>query len=523
MTAQQDISVQNRKPGVNPWLIAAAVVLPAFMEVIDTSIAAVCIPYIAGSLSASTDEATWVLTFYLLSNAVVLPASAWFSLRFGRKRFLIASIVIFTISSFFCGAAGSLLVILIARLMQGAGGGALQPLSQAILTESFPPEKRGMAMGLFGLGVVVAPVLGPTLGGWLTDTYSWRWAFYINIPIGVLAIFMISRFIEDPPYIANAKPGKLDSIGFGLLALWLGCMQLILDRGQEDDWFGSTWIRWAFIVMVVCFVLFVISQLKKKYPLVDLTIFRNRNFTVGCVLIFMFGAAIYGAVTLLPLFYQTMMDYSAFAAGFIVSPRGIGSIIAMPLVGFLVSKLDTRVLVSLGFTVFGICSFIWGGLTLQISPWSLLWPIVISGFSLGLVFVPLSTTTLGDLAPEKIGNGSGLFNLMRNVGGSVGISLVNTILVRHQQLHQNELVQHLSPTEPAVQHSLDAFAQTLAGQSGAATAHQQAYGMLQNAVSQQAALWSYIDDFRYMALACFACVPIVWLLKRVKGGPIAAE
>jgi DHA2 family multidrug resistance protein len=523
MTAQQDISVQNRKPGVNPWMIAAAVVLPAFMEVIDTSIAAVCIPYIAGSLSASTDEATWVLTFYLLSNAIVLPASAWFALRFGRKRFLIASIVIFTISSFFCGAASSLLVILIARLMQGAGGGALQPLSQAILTESFPPEKRGMAMGLFGLGVVVAPVLGPTLGGWLTDTYSWRWAFYINIPIGVLAIFMISRFIEDPPYIANAKPGKLDSIGFGLLALWLGCMQLILDRGQEDDWFGATWIRWAFIIMVVCFVLFVISQLKKKYPLVDLTIFRNRNFTVGCVLIFMFGAAIYGAVTLLPLFYQTMMNYSAFAAGFIVSPRGIGSIIAMPLVGFLVSKLDTRVLVSLGFTVFGICSFIWGGLTLQISPWSLLWPIVISGFSLGLVFVPLSTTTLGDLAPEKIGNGSGLFNLMRNVGGSVGISLVNTILVRHQQLHQNELVQHLSPTSPAVQQSLHAYSRMFTGATGATTAHQQAYGMLQNVVSQQAALWSYIDDFRYMAVACFACVPVVWLLKRVRGGPIAAE
>jgi DHA2 family multidrug resistance protein len=523
MPAQQDISVQNRKFGVNPWLIAAAVVLPAFMEVIDTSIAAVCIPYIAGSLSASTDEATWVLTFYLLSNAVVLPASAWFSLRFGRKRFLIASIIIFTISSFFCGAASSLLVILIARLMQGAGGGALQPLSQAILTESFPPEKRGLAMGVFGLGVVVAPVLGPTLGGWLTDTYSWRWAFYINIPIGVLAVFMVSRFVEDPPYIANAKPGRLDTIGFGLLALWLGCMQLILDRGQEDDWFGATWIRWAFLVMIVCFVLFVVSQLKKKQPLVDLTIFRNRNFTVGCVLIFMFGAAIYGAVTLLPLFYQTMMDYSAFAAGFIVSPRGIGSIIAMPLVGFLVSKLDTRVLVSLGFAIFGICSFIWGELTLQISPWSLLWPIVISGFSLGLVFVPLSTTTLGDLAPEKIGNGSGLFNLMRNIGGSVGISLVNTILVRHQQLHQNELVQHLSPTESAVQHSLHAFMQTFTGSDGAATAHQQAYGMLQNTVSQQASLWSYIDDFRYMALMCFACVPVVWMLRRVRGGPIAAE
>jgi MFS transporter, DHA2 family, multidrug resistance protein len=239
MAEQTDISSQNLKPGINPWLVAAAVVLPAFMEVIDTSIAAVCLPYIAGSISATTDEATWVLTFYLLSNAVVLPASGWFSLRFGRKRFLMTSIIIFTIASFFCGAATSLIAILIARLVQGAGGGALQPLSQAILTESFPPEKRGMAMGLFGLGVVVAPVLGPTLGGWLTDSYSWRWAFYINLPVGVLALFMIQRFIKDPPYIREAKPGKLDTIGFGLLALWLGAMQIILDRGQEDDWFGA--------------------------------------------------------------------------------------------------------------------------------------------------------------------------------------------------------------------------------------------------------------------------------------------
>lgn len=274
------------EPGVNPWLIALAVVLPAFMEVIDTSIASVCIPYIAGSLSASNDEATWVLTFYLLSNAVVLPASAWFSLRFGRKRFLLASIVIFTIASFFCGAANSLSMILIARLVQGAGGGALQPLSQAILTESFPPEKRGMAMGVFGLGVVVAPILGPTLGGWLTDSFSWRWAFYINLPVGVLAIFLISRFIKDPPYIANAKPGKLDSIGFGLLAVGLGCMQIILDRGQEDDWFGAMWIRWAFGIMIVTLTMFVVSQLTREKTLVDLSIFKNRNFTIGCLLIF---------------------------------------------------------------------------------------------------------------------------------------------------------------------------------------------------------------------------------------------
>lgn len=319
MPEQQDTSSQNVMPGVNPWLIAVAVVLPAFMEVIDTSIASVCVPYIAGSLSSSNDEATWVLTFYLLSNAVVLPASAWFSLRFGRKRFLITSIIIFTIASFFCGAANSLIMILVARLIQGAGGGALQPLSQAILTESFPPEKRGLAMGMFGLGVVVAPVLGPTLGGWLTDTYSWRWAFYINIPVGALAIFLISRYVVDPPYIKNAKPGKLDSIGLGLLALGLGLLQIILDRGQQDDWFGAVWIRWGFVLMVVSLVAFVVSQLTREKTLVDLSIFKTRNFTVGCILIFMFGAAIYGAVTILPLFYQEMLDYSALWAGLAVS------------------------------------------------------------------------------------------------------------------------------------------------------------------------------------------------------------
>lgn len=495
------------------------------MEVIDTSIASVCVPYIAGSLSASYDEATYVLTFYLLSNAIILPASAWFSLRFGRKRFLITSIVIFTISSFFCGAATSLVVILIARLVQGAGGGALQPLSQAILTESFPPEKRGMAMGMFGLGVVVAPVLGPTLGGWLTDTFSWRWAFYINIPIGVVAILLIMRYVKDPPYISDAKPGKLDSIGFGLLAVGLGCMQIILDRGQQDDWFGAIWIRWAFLIMVACLVGFVISQLTRENTLVDLSIFKNRNFTFGCVLIFMFGAAIYSAVTILPLFYQSLMDYSAWAAGLVVSPRGIGSILAMPLVGLLVSRVDTRVLVSTGFLIFACCSLVWGTITLQVSPWSLTWPIVISGFSLGLVFVPLSVTTLGDLKPESVGNGSGLYNLMRNIGGSIGISVAQTILARHEQLHRTELSRHLAPTLPRVQQSLSQFQHLFSAHANAVTAHAQAIGRVEQILNRQAQLWSYVDDFRYMALTCFCCVPIVWFLKRVKarGAPAGAH
>ncbi|MGC2662344.1 MAG: DHA2 family efflux MFS transporter permease subunit [Bryobacteraceae bacterium] len=520
---QQTTAEQNRKPGVNPWMIAVAVILPAFMEVIDTSIASVALPYIAGSFSASTDEATWVLTFYLLSNAVVLPASAWFALRFGRKRFLIASIIIFTIASFFCGAATSLLVILVARLIQGAGGGALQPISQAILTESFPPEKRGMAMGLFGLGVVVAPILGPTLGGWLTDSYSWRWAFYINIPVGVLAVFLISRFIEDPPYIKNAKPGKLDGIGLGLLALWLGALQILLDRGQQDDWFGSLLIRWLVGTAIVGFVAFIISQLTREKPLVDLKVFKNRNFALGCGLIFMFGAAIYGAVTLLPLFYQTVMGYSAIDAGIAVAPRGLGSIIAMPLVGLMVSKVDTRILTSTGFLIFGTCALFWGMITMSISPMSLFWPIVISGFSLGLVFVPLSTVTLGDLPPERVGNGSGLFNLLRNVGGSIGISIVNTVIARHEQVHRSTLVKHYTATSPLFESQLSTVRHYLATQTDPVSAANQSYGILQRILGQQASLFSYVDDFRLMAVACFVCVPIVWALKRVKRGAIAAE
>ncbi|MBV8550369.1 MAG: DHA2 family efflux MFS transporter permease subunit [Acidobacteriaceae bacterium] len=516
MPEQADTVTQNLEPDVNPWLIAVAVILPAFMEVIDTSIASVCIPYIAGSLSASNDEATWVLTFYLLSNAVVLPASAWFALRFGRKRFLIASIVIFTISSFFCGAATSLIAILLARLVQGAGGGGLQPLSQAILTESFPPEKRGLAQGMFGLGVVVAPVLGPTLGGFLTDAYSWRWAFYINIPIGVLAILLIMRYVKDPPYITNAKVGRLDTIGFGLLAVGLGSLQIILDRGQEDDWFGAIWIRWAFVIMCVGLVGFVISQLTRENTLVDLSVFKIRNFTLGCVLIFMFGAAVYSAVTLLPLYFQSIMDYSAWWSGLAVSPRGIGSIVAMPVVGLLVAKMDNRILVSTGFLVFGVCSLFWGNLTMQISPWSLVIPIIVSGFSLGLVFVPLSVTTLAELPRQAVGNGSGLYNLMRNVGGSIGISVVNTILARHWQLHRTELTRDLAPTFPNVQQTLDYFTNFFAQYVGHPTAQSLAIGQVGRTLDQQAQLWSYVDDFRYMAFACFCCVPLVWTLKKVK-------
>ena len=519
-------SLQDWCPDCNPWLIALSVMLATFMEVLDTTIASVALPHIAGGLSATTDEATWVLTSYLVANAVILPSSSWFSLKFGRKRFLIACILLFTVSSFVCGAATSLGMILIARAVQGAGGGALQPLSQAILLESFPPAKRGSAMAVFALGVVVAPVIGPTLGGWLTDQYSWRWAFYINIPVGILAVLLISRFVQDPPYIAKAKPGPLDTIGLGLLAVWLGCLQIILDKGQEDDWFGAAWIRWATAILVVTFILFLIRQFRHGRPIVDLMVFKDRNFALGCLMIGLFGGVIYGIVTILPLFYQTLLGYTASAAGIAVAPRGVGAILIMPIVGVLTARIDNRWLIATGFVLFAWSSIWFSNLTLGISQWSMLWPIILSGAAAGLVFVPLSTIAMGTLKNEQIGNASGLYNLLRNIGGSIGISVVDTLISRHEQLHRNELVRHLSPGTPVYEQAFHSLQKAMSARAGPVLAMRRAYGMLNRAMEAQSTLWSYIDDFRYIALVCFFCGLLVFFVKSVrpkKGAAVAGH
>jgi DHA2 family multidrug resistance protein len=508
-------------PVANPWLVAISVMLATFMEVLDTSIASVALPYIAGSVSATNDEATWVLTSYLVANAIILPTSTWFSQRFGRKRFLLTCIVIFTVSSFACGAADSLAMILIARAVQGAGGGALQPLSQAILLESFPPHKRGQAMALFGLGVVVAPVLGPTVGGWLTETYSWRWAFYINIPVGVLAILMIMRYVHDPIYIRDAKPGRFDSIGFGLLAIWLSALQIVLDKGQEDDWFGATWIRWAVAIMAVCFVSFLVWELRQSNPLVKLRVFLNRNFALGCVLIGLFGAVIYGMITMLPLFYQELLGYNALAAGMAVSPRGLGSLVAMPLIGLISSRIDNRYMLGFGFALFGFCGLWFARVDLQISQWSMLCPVILSGFGASLVFVPLASTSMAGLRNEEIGNAAGLFNLMRNIGGSIGISIVNTVVARHEQVHRVEMAGHINAASSTFQQMLGG-ATALTGRTGGSPL--QAYAIINGMLSQQARLRAYVDDFQYIAAVCFACIPIVFLLRKAiaRKGAISA-
>ena len=508
--------------GVNPWLIAASVMLATFMEVLDTAIASVALPYIAGSLSASTDEATWVLTSYLVANAIVLPASNWFSLKFGRKRFLMSCVTIFTIASFACGAAPTLGIMLLARIVQGAGGGALQPLSQAILLESFPPAKRGAAMAVFAFGVVVAPVLGPTLGGWLTDSYSWRYAFYINIPIGILALFMIGRFIKDPPYISKAKVAPLDRYGFAALVIWTGALQVILDKGQEVDWFGATWVRWAAVALVISFVYFVWHCWTDKNALVDLKVLKDRNFLIGSILIFLFGIGIYSTITVLPLFYQELLGYTAFTAGLVVAPRGIGAICAMPLIGYLSNKIDPRYLLTFGFLTFGLTTLYFGNVTFDLSPTTLLIPILITGFGLSFVFVPISTAAYGTLPTNQIGNGSGIFNLMRNVGGSIGISIASTLLTRRADVHQNEILNSVPLTGQQFQNSLGNSQHAFTNIFGAANTLHPAQAQLYQQLGRQAVIWSFVDVFRWLSLLCFVCVAVVWTFKKVKPGKAPA-
>ncbi|MCU1320619.1 MAG: drug resistance transporter, EmrB/QacA subfamily [Acidobacteriaceae bacterium] len=520
-TAPPDQSAQVTH-GVNPWLIAAAVMLATFMEVLDTAIASVALPYIAGSLSASTDEATWVLTSYLVANAIVLPASNWCSLRFGRKRFLMSCVAIFTVASFACGAAPTLAFMLIARVIQGAGGGALQPLSQAILLESFPPAKRGAAMAVFAFGVVVAPVLGPTLGGWLTDTYSWRYAFYINIPIGILALYMINRFIIDPPYISKAKVAAFDRYGFAALVIWTGCLQVVLDKGQEDDWFGAIWLRWAVGALVVSFVFFVWHSWRNKNTLVDLKVLKDRNFAIGCALIFMFGVGIYSTVTVLPLFYQELLGYTAFTAGLVVAPRGLGAICGMPVIGYLSNKVDPRFLLTFGFLTFGMTTLYFGNITLDVSPTTLLLPILLTGFGLSFVFVPISTAAYGTLDNKQIGNASGLFNLMRNIGGSIGISVAQTLLTRRAAAHQNDITGSVPRTGQQFQNAVGQLQHSLSGYFGPSNSLAAAQARLYQELGRQATNWAFVDVFRWLSLLCFFCVGIVWLLKKVKPGKAPA-
>ncbi|HEY9140381.1 MAG TPA: DHA2 family efflux MFS transporter permease subunit [Bryobacteraceae bacterium] len=515
-------SESSHVPHVNPWIVAVAVMFATFMEVLDTTVVNVSLPHIAGSLSVSVDEAAWALTSYLVANAVVLPMTGWLASRFGRKRILMTSVFGFTAASVLCGMSPSLKVLILFRVMQGATGGALQPLSQAVMLEAFPPRDRGKAMAFWGLGIVVAPMLGPMIGGWLTDNWSWRWVFYINLPVGLASIIMTRLFIFDPSYIRRRGLG-IDYWGIGLLAVWVGALQVVLDKGQEEDWFGSHWITALTATAVAALVIFVAHEFSTRDPVVRLRVFKERTYAAGVFLMTVLGFVLYGSLLLLPIFLQTLLGYSALDAGVAMAPRGLGSFLMMPVVGTVMARFDPRKVLAVGITIASWSLYALGRLNLNAGYWEIFWPQFIQGASLAMLFVPLTTATMDRISREEMGNATSMFNLMRNLGGSFGIASATTYLFRRQQFHTQLLGAHVTALNPQVR-SMARGIQTsmIAHGSDPATALQRAYGVIWGMVQRQAAMVSFVDTFLVLAVVFLLMLPLLLVMKKpryqVRGG-----
>jgi len=505
-------------PDINPWLIAIAVMSSTFMEVLDTTVVNVSLPHIAGSLSASVDEATWTLTSYLVANAIVLPLTGWLAGRFGRKRLLLGAVTGFTAASFFCGLAPSLGFLIFFRIIQGACGGGLQPLSQAVLLESFPAEKRGQAMAFWALGIVVAPMLGPVVGGWLTDNYSWRWVFYINVPIGALAILLTQAFIFDPPYLRRERTG-IDYWGIGLLVVGMGSLQVMLDKGQEEDWFGSHFIVVLAVLAVIGLGALIVRELTTRNPVIDLSVFRYRSYAVGTFLMTVVGFVLYGSTVLYPLMMQELLGYTATHAGVTNFPRGLASFIFMPFVGFLTGKVDARKLLAGGLLLTAAAMFGASLFSLDVGFRDFALPLVLQGIGLGLIFVPLTTVTNNPIPRERMGNATSIFNLMRNIGASIGISVVEALQFRRQQAHTNYLGQHINLARPEVQQKLAALrGGFIANGADPVTAGHQAQVALWGMVQRQASMLAYNDVFRFLGGMFLIMLPLLLFMKKPKGG-----
>jgi DHA2 family multidrug resistance protein len=493
------------------------------MEVLDTSVVNVSLPHIAGSLSATVDEATWVLTSYLVANAVVLPITGWLANFIGRKRLLLIVVSGFTLSSVCCGLAPNLPLLIIFRVLQGTTGGGLQPLSQAVLLEEFPGEERGKAMAFWSLGIVAAPILGPTLGGWLTDTYSWRWVFYINVPIGLTSLLMISLFLFDPPYIRR-RAGGVDFWGLGMLAVGMGAFQIMLDKGQEDDWLGSRFIVTLAVIAGVMLPAFVIREIWVDQPIVRFRLFRYRSFASGIGLVTVLGFVLYGSLVLLPLFMQTLLGWTAVTAGIWTSPRGVATAFCLPLVGYLLGKgLDARKMVVFGFVVASMAFFGYSHMNLQSGTWDILMHQINQGLGMAFVFVPLTTLTMDPIPQAEIGFATSLYSVMRNIGSSVGVSFITTFVARRSQFHQSVLAAHLTPGSLPVEQFLGQASRLFFhGGSDPSTAGLQSLALLYATLQQQAQLLSFVEAFRIMGFMFLGIVPLVLLMRRARRGqPVA--
>jgi DHA2 family multidrug resistance protein len=521
-SATASATPESWQPRFNPWLIGFVVAGAAFMEVLDTSIANVALPYMGGSLGASTDQSTWILTSYLVSNAVVLPISGWVSALLGRKRFFIVCLTIFTISSLLCGIAPSLGAIILFRVLQGAGGGGLQPLAQAILADSFPPEKRGLAFALYAVTVIVAPTIGPTLGGWITDNYSWRWIFFINLPVGIVAVFLVYRLIEDPPWAKRKADlaSRIDYIGLISLIAWVAPLQIMLDKGQEDDWFGSSFITTLAVLAVVGLVSLVIWEWYSKDPIIDVRMYRNYNFVQANIMIFLLGLILFASLVMLPLYLQSLLGYTAQSAGLVLSGGGLFLLFMTPLIGVLSGKVQARYLIAFGwfFVALGMLYSSWQ-LQLGMSFRNAAWLRVYQVFGLAFLFVPINLVSYVGMPPEKSSSVAGLINFMRNIGSSVGTSMVTTVIARRAQVHQNYLVGNVTPGASSLSGSIASLtARFMASGSNAVQATKLAYAVIYRNVIAQATTLAYVDTYTLLGTIAFIMFVLAFFLKKNEPG-----
>lgn len=507
------MTAQSTPQQPNKWLVASTVMLPMFMVVLDTSVVNVSLDHIRGSLSAGIDEATWSITAYLAANAVVIPMTGWISRLVGRKRYLLFSIAMFTASSFLCGAAWNIESLIVFRILQGLTGGAMPPLTQAILLESFPPSQYGMAMALFGIGVSFGPIIGPLLGGWITDVLSWHWVFFINIPVGIISVIMAFFVIIDPPYLKGMKM-KIDYLGLALIAVGVGCLQLLLDRGQRSDWFESGSMIVLGVTALLSISLFVLVELRAEKPIVDLSVFRNHSFTLGNIAMFVFMANLFGTLVSLPIYLQTLMGYTSFLAGAVLAPGGVANLLSMPIVGKFMHRYNPKAFIIVGILLTAYSNFLMAQFNLEVGFHTVLWPRIYMGLGMGMLFIPLTTLTVAGIRKEDMGNATSVYNLLRNVGGSIGIALVTTMVTRRAQFHQARLVDHLTPYDPVYQLRSQQAAVFLQRKGiDPSSANHGGLGVLYENTIRQASMLSFSDVFYILTAMMILLIPLVLFMK----------
>ncbi len=519
MSGGADAAATTELSPARKWAITVSVMLVAVMQVLDTSVTNVALPHMQGSLSAGVEEMSWVITSFLAANAIIIPATGWLSGLLGRRRFFLICTVLFTVSSFLSGVAPNLSLLVGARVFQGLGGGPVIPISQAILWEIFPLRQRGMAMALWGAGIMMAPILGPTLGGWIADNWSWRWIFYVNLPIGLLGFVMASAFVFDSPYAK--KPGRTDVAGLALMVVGFGCLQLTLDWGEREDWFDSRLVTMLAVVAACAVVAFVVRELTSPEPILDLTVFRDRNFALASVVILLAIFSFYASMLLLALYTQKQLGYDAWTSGLVLAPGGVGNMISLLIAGRLVARMDQRLLLGTGLFINGVALAMMSHMTLGVDYWNLAWPRFVQGLGMGFVFVPLQTLALATVRMERLGNATAAFNVIRNFGGSVGVALATTLLARRSQYHQTTLIGHLNAwsTETAARLQ-DWTAHFVKQGADLFTAQRRAMLMIYREATDQAQVMAYADEFRLFSIICFALLALLPFMLRVRTEPM---